>query len=367
MVGAIAVNYHNHQQRRHPPMGSFSDAIGVRSDGETVPLAEPSFREPLSSSLSTVPLRVVTFDLDNTLWCTASTIGTAIAAVNDFWENQSIQPAVCTEIIMKELFAANKAKYAPLQAEKATSPCQLTQLRIDAMQHLLTTHHDMSREQAAELAKRSFQVMAQARHDAIPHHMASKVVETLQTLRCNNRHVLIGAITDGNANPGCVEALAPFFDFCVQAENVGVCKPDSRIFEHAIQHVQQLQSTSSSCIEHGHPISSRENLLAGWVHIGDDWAKDIVGAKEMGMRTIWCRELILSSSSPGSLSASHTKDFSCWETKKNKTKGSSQSSNMTHPRGVEDTSCADAIVDRFADIATVLHAWQQEKPENSQQ
>jgi FMN phosphatase YigB (HAD superfamily) len=29
-----------------------------------------------------------------------------------------------------------------------------------------------------------------------------------------------------------------------------------------------------------------------WVHIGDDFFKDIVAAKESQMRTVWARELI---------------------------------------------------------------------------
>ena len=37
-----------------------------------------------------------------------------------------------------------------------------------------------------------------------------------------------------------------------------------------------------------------ENALGPWwVHVGDDFMKDIVAARELGMRTVWCRELVL--------------------------------------------------------------------------
>lgn len=355
------MNYQQQEQRE--TLGSPSSVESQKSTSALFlrPNDGVSFfkaQQPRTSAATpSAPIRVITFDLDNTLWCTTSTIGAAIVAVDKFWAKHSIQPAVRTEVIMKELFAANKAKYAPLQGQQATSPTQFTQLRIDAMQHLLTQYHNVSPKQAAALADQAFDVMSQARHDAISQHLAMHVVETLQTLRQGNNNVLIGAITDGNANPSHVAALAPFFDFCIQAEKVGVSKPDARIFHHAVRHVQQLLAASSSS-----DSFTTQDLLAGWVHIGDDWAKDVVGAKQVGMRTIWCRELILSSSSSCNACLALTaKDLSSWSS-------TSKTPHPTSVNGAEVSACAsdqvDAIVDRFADIASVLETWHDEQSPN---
>lgn len=363
MVGSIVMNYQ--QQAQRETMGSPSSMEKNHQKSSTTHfLCSNDDAVPATTTTTTpsAPIRVITFDLDNTLWCTTSTIGAAIAAVDKYWASQSIQPAVRIEVIMKELFAANKAKYAPLQGQKAASPSQFTQLRMDAMQHLLTQYHDVSPQQAAVLADEAFGVMSRARHEAIPQHLAIDVVETLQTLRCNI-NVLIGAITDGNANPDHVAALKPFFDFCIQAETVGVSKPDARIFHHAVRHVQQLLSASSA-LSSSNSVVGTQDLLAGWVHIGDDWAKDIVGAKQVGMRTIWCRELILASSSCNPCLALTAKDLSSWSS-------SSKSKTNTPPtsfKGTEVPACAadqvDAIVDRFADIASVLENWHVEQSQN---
>ena len=353
MAGTVAANHQQGQTMGSSAVDMKNRTLGTSNSKANHAGAPVEDRHSsatvaqMSSSFS--PIRVVTFDLDNTLWCTASTIGAAIAAVNEFWSRQSIESTVRVEVVMKELFANNKAKYAPLQGEQATCPCQLTSLRLDAMQHMLTTHHNFSPQEAADLAEQAFQIMSQTRHDAIPQYMAANVVETLQALRQNNPQIVIGAITDGNANPGRVDSLAPFFDFCIQAENIGVGKPDSRIFDHAIKLVQQLLlSPSRDEIDVSTDLGT---LLKSWVHIGDDLAKDIVGAKRVGMRTIWSRELILPSLSDKPCSALTSRDLSSWGTGKRDTKP-----NKDAP-STDEHACADAIVDRFADILLVLENW----------
>ena len=62
--------------------------------------------------------------------------------------------------------------------------------------------------------------------------------------------------------------LLPFFDQVVTSENVGVKKPDPRIFHYALEVAG---------------ASSHESMM-----IGDNFEADILGAKNVGMRTIFC-------------------------------------------------------------------------------
>jgi hypothetical protein len=49
--------------------------------------------------------------------------------------------------------------------------------------------------------------------------------------------ILVGAITDGNSDPRNIPALEEYFNFCVNAESVGVGKPDKRVYLKAIEYV----------------------------------------------------------------------------------------------------------------------------------
>jgi len=331
------------------------------------------------------PIRVISFDLDNTLWGTTPTIAAALQAVATFLESHGIPPSLpssssgggggngtrTTESVMKELWQADKATYAPLLQERATCPALLTKLRQDALRHILIHDHGYDTDEATTLAQQAFAVMSDARHAAIPQHLATDVVESLTQLRrrllhcrsqknTNTAPVMMGAITDGNAHPGRVAALRPFFDFCIQAEAVGVGKPDGRIFQEAVRQVWP-----------NHNVDNNKDCLHEWVHIGDDLRKDVVGAKAMGMRTIWCRELIQDKLRRDQNNNNNTttlaKDLSSWNT--TTTTSCPETEAVTTRRAitttlndddVDDEACADAIVDRFADIVDVLETWHQQ-------
>ena len=119
-----------------------------------------------------------------------------------------------------------------------------------------------------------------ARHDAIPHNLASNVIECLESLSqlktSEGNPVLIGAITDGNSDPRRVGILEKYFDFCVNAEEVGVSKPDKRVYLEAVRQAQS-KGLVNDLID-----VTEDNAEVGpyWVHIGDDFVKDIVAAKD---------------------------------------------------------------------------------------
>ena len=104
-----------------------------------------------SNDISSTQVRVVTFDLDNTLWKTKETIDAANDALNTYLStknNNDGNPIMITkriEKVMGDLFRADRRKYCPGAAamnknftdeeleQSYKSPVSLTQLRIDAI------------------------------------------------------------------------------------------------------------------------------------------------------------------------------------------------------------------------------------------
>ena len=107
------------------------------------------------------PVRVVTFDLDNTLWNTGATISAANDVLAKFLDQFSIQQPKRIEHIMKDLFQQDKAKYAPLldvETETANAhPVLLTQLRKDALLQILVQDNGYNEQKAEELTEQAFQ------------------------------------------------------------------------------------------------------------------------------------------------------------------------------------------------------------------
>eukprot|EP00980_Cylindrotheca_fusiformis_P031757 scaffold26900_cov117-Cylindrotheca_fusiformis.AAC.7 len=241
-------------------------------------------------------VRVVTFDLDNTVWKTSGCIGAANDALAIFLDKYNIEQPKRVEKIMGDLFQANKHMYAPLD-DNAKGPVLLTKLRTDAIYQVLKDFNGYTEEDASKFAQEAFECWTNARHDAIPSNFAGNVLGCLERISnmetTGGNPVLIGAITDGNSDPRKVDALKKYFDFCVNAESVGVGKPDRRVYLEAIRRV-----VSHPYFEDlGRKPTDSDDLLEDavgpyWVHIGDDFSKDIVPAKGLKMRTIWAQELI---------------------------------------------------------------------------
>jgi len=309
-------------------------------------------------------VRVVTFDLDNCLWKTGATISAANDALAEFLDEYNITQPVRVEKVMGELFKESQETYSPYGSK---APVLLTQLRKDAIQRVLREHNDYSEEKAKDLANQAFDVWTKTRHDVIPSHFASSVVSCLKEIRnmptSSGNPILIGAVTDGNSDPRNVDVLSDFFDFCVNAESVGVSKPDKRMYVTAINivtehpHVQDIFG----------PIQSRlsedmiEDIMGPWwVHIGDDFIKDVVPAKELKMRSIWARELILPKTEVKSEVERPKKSMEEF------VKEVADKKVIEMSVGADDylvdsirSEFADAVVDNFGELSDVLLEWQQ--------
>lgn len=216
-------------------------------------------REPLLNRVpfcpSPVPLdlsriRVVSLDLDDTLWPVWPTIARAETALQDWLR-----------------------LHAPATHALCAQPEARLALRAQAARSLPGSVHDMSalRQEAIRLA------LLQAGDDA---HLASAAFEVflaerqrvdlfedaLPALEFLSRRYPLVALSNGNADVSRI-GLQHFFAASVSARDVGCAKPDARIFQRAADRV-------------GVPTSQV-------LHIGDDAHHDGVGALAAGMQMAW--------------------------------------------------------------------------------
>ena len=97
------------------------------------------------------------------------------------------------------------------------------------------------------------------------------VKEVLESLREN---YVIGIISDTGVTPGSIIrghlrrcGVLKFFSSTAFSDEVGFCKPDSRVFEKALRELMIRPDEA--------------------VHVGDLLRTDVAGAKNVGMKSVW--------------------------------------------------------------------------------
>lgn len=195
-------------------------------------------------------VRAITLDLDDTLWPVWPTIDRA-------------------EILLQDWLRSR----APATAAVFADPHQRVALRKLAQERLPHLHHDLSAmrlemirlglEQAGEdtsLAPDGFEVFFAARMQVVLFDDALAGLSRLAS-----RYPVL-AVSNGNADIHRV-GIGAHFVGSVSARDVGVGKPDPRIFAAA---ARALGVTLDEVL-----------------HVGDDAHLDVVGAMECGMQAVW--------------------------------------------------------------------------------
>ena len=197
-------------------------------------------------------LQLITFDLDDTLWDTAPVIASA-------------------EIVLREWLTEHAPNLGAVPVEhlwsireRVLSNEPSLKHRISALRRRVLFHaleeSGYAQAEASDLADQSFEVFLHARHqlDIFP--------EVQPTLEILANHYALGVVTNGNADVRRL-GLADYFKFALCAEDIGIAKPDARLFHEALQRGGATAETA--------------------VHIGDHPGDDIAGAQQAGLRAIW--------------------------------------------------------------------------------
>ena len=201
-------------------------------------------------------IRLVSIDLDDTLWPCAPVIQHAEQLLFDWLD--SVAPRLTTAHDLHSLRRHRKS----LAEEQPQRAHDLSWLRHEHLRRLLAEFgYDET------LAGEGLELFRRARNQVSPY---PEVAGVLQALRGD---FILVSMTNGNAE---VEKtpLRGLFHRHLNAADAGAAKPDPAMFRAA------LEKTGAR------PAQS--------LHIGDDPHRDIEPARSLGMRTLWIQRKSLS-------------------------------------------------------------------------
>lgn len=194
-------------------------------------------------------IRLICFDLDDTLWPCAPVIH---AAEQDCYAWLQQHAPRLTQRHSQDALRTHRLDLARRQPHIAHD---LTELRRRSLATLLEAEGYV--EALANLAN---DVFRRARNRVCPY---DDVVDGLTRLRA---HYTLASVTNGNSQ---IEStpLHASFDYSLTAAEVGAAKPDPAMF---------------------HAVSRRSGIpLQQIVHVGDDPQRDITAARTIGLATVW--------------------------------------------------------------------------------
>lgn len=194
-------------------------------------------------------IRLITLDLDDTLWPCAAVIQNAEEQLYAWLEREAARITARHDLLSLRQHRLTLAQETPELAH------DLTQLRLSSLRRLLDQEgYDPN---AAEIA---MSVFLTARNQVTPY---PEVATTLAQLR---PHYQLVALTNGNADVARTP-LRDCFHFSLTAAEAGAAKPDPALFHGALARAG---------------VDANQAL-----HVGDDPELDVAAAQAVGMRAVW--------------------------------------------------------------------------------
>jgi HAD superfamily hydrolase (TIGR01509 family) len=198
-------------------------------------------------------IRVITFDLDNTLWDVEPALLRAEQAQQDWLKRH--RPGAVEAYDHAGLWEFKKSvwKRHPHLLHNVSA------IRIQ-MLYELQRAAGYDEQEARSGAEQAFSVFLAERQQVELYAEALAVLEELAS------SYTLGALTNGNADVYKTDA-ADYFDFAFLAEEIGASKPHPDMFHAALQRTG----------------ADPHNVI----HVGDDPEHDVAGANALGMHTVW--------------------------------------------------------------------------------
>lgn len=197
-------------------------------------------------------IRLVTFDLDNTLWDTHGVLQNAQDAMTAWIKDRVPEYFQLSTEQHRELFQE-------VRTEQPEIAHDISLVRIAVLKRTFEAC-GYPREQAMKLAYGAFQVLYEWRQRVTPFPEAVPLLAKLA-----ERYSLI-SLTNGNADASKT-TIAKYFSHHVTAASAGAMKPAPEPFLRAIE-LAGVSAESS-------------------VHVGDNLEDDIRGAQNVGMHAVW--------------------------------------------------------------------------------
>lgn len=137
------------------------------------------------------------------------------------------------------------------------------------------------------------------RHHASERHLYPDVIDALREIKEQHPGVLIGAVTDGRANPMLMTfTLMKYFDFCLSWEDDQSGRSNFFKDLNNVEGNAELTWIYSAALEKANGMAQAKALMNGekekvigedavWIHVGDDLAYDVGGSSSCGAKTIY--------------------------------------------------------------------------------
>tara|TARA_B110000014_G_C20126546_1_gene600714 strand:- start:7112 stop:7813 length:702 start_codon:yes stop_codon:yes gene_type:complete len=198
-------------------------------------------------------IKVISFDLDDTLWPILPVIMEA-EKITRKWLIENYSPI---EILLSEDILLNIRKDLIYKDKDLIN--RLSELRTLSITEL-AIRAGYSSVEASKIGKEAFEVFFEARNNVTFYDDVLKVLESL------NKKYILGGLTNGNADIKKI-GLDRFFDFNFSSSDLNSSKPSPENF-HAI-------------------IRETERQPFEICHVGDNPSHDVLGAINSGFQAIW--------------------------------------------------------------------------------
>ncbi|CUR48136.1 HAD family hydrolase [Alloalcanivorax xenomutans] len=205
-------------------------------------------------------LKLITFDLDNTLWPVDEVIRQAERTCSAWIAEH--HPEASAALTAERIRSVRDR----LIGEQPDYLNNLTRLRRDAMAQAFIEAGFAERE-ARHIAQDAFLVFHEARNKVSFFPGALEVLETLAD------SYTLGALSNGNADLKQI-GIRDLFAFHHSAESIGKRKPEADMF-HAALHSAGVSATQA-------------------VHVGDHPLEDVDAARQHGFHAVWANLIDLS-------------------------------------------------------------------------
>lgn len=198
-------------------------------------------------------IKVISFDLDDTLWAVQPVITQANRSLYLWLDSHA--PRFTARYPLQDL-GRLRDEVLRQQPQIAHS---VTAIRLAVLQHGLS-QSGYAAPDAERLTQAAFAVFMEARNRVALFEHAQQMLTELSA------HYRLIALSNGNADLERV-GLGTLFEFALNADQVGQAKPHPLMFEQML---------------------ARTGVAPGQViHVGDHPEHDILGAQQCGLHTLW--------------------------------------------------------------------------------
>mmetsp|Transcript_4925 Transcript_4925/g.7122 ORF Transcript_4925/g.7122 Transcript_4925/m.7122 type:complete len:406 (-) Transcript_4925:282-1499(-) len=306
---------------RVAPFVKLAQSSGVADTATDTPI-------PNTKKAKVTSLGLLTFDLDDTLYPIAEVIDAANTAFVTTMEKFGYSGLTPTDIVETGKLIREEIAAEDPQAAAVLTHTEIRELAIRReMENIMLDKKlkETADDWATPVSNLADVVVAHAkkwsrtavsppivnavltawemeRHHAAERLLYPEVLDGLKQIKAEHPDVVIGAVTDGRANPMFMTfTLAPLFDFCMSWEDdqggrrkffqeLSSVEGDAQlswIYDAAYEKYKNLRAQMDAIDAISpQPKKDSDEDDRVWIHVGDDLAYDVGGSSKSGAKTI---------------------------------------------------------------------------------